>query len=50
MSNYIFDVDGTLLDSYGGILESVMDVIKLNNYNMNSKDALDFILKYAVFD
>ncbi|MCR5647324.1 MAG: HAD family hydrolase [Acholeplasmatales bacterium] len=48
--NYIFDVDGTLLDSYGGILESVMEVIKINNYDMNSNDALDFILKYAVFD
>ena len=48
--NYIFDVDGTLLDSYGGILESVMEVLNLNNYEMDREEALDFILKYAVFD
>ncbi len=50
MSNYIFDVDGTLIDSYGGILESVIDVLKMNNYNMPSDEALDFILKYSVRD
>lgn len=50
MSNYIFDVDGTLLDSYNGILESVMEVLKINNYYMDSKDALNFILRHSVND
>lgn len=50
MSNFIFDMDGTLLDSYSGILESVMDVLKLNNIDIKSNDALDYILTYSVLD
>ena len=50
MSNYIFDVDGTLLDSYDGILESVLEVLENNNYKMDKKLVLEFILKYSVHD
>lgn len=50
MSNYIFDVDGTLLDSYNGILESVMEVLNNNGYKMDKNLALEYILKYSVRD
>lgn len=48
--NYIFDVDGTLIDSYEGIIESIIEVLESVNINMNYADIKEYILKYSVHD
>lgn len=46
--NFIFDVDGTLIDSYPGIIKTVIKV--LNNHNLNIKKEIieTNIYKYSV--
>lgn len=48
MSSFIFDVDGTLIDSYDGITKSVIDV--LNKYDYKIDNVRDFILDKSVLD
>ena len=43
MYSFIFDVDGTLIDSYDGITSAVEAVLKKHDCNID--DAREFILK-----
>jgi len=48
MKSFIFDVDGTLIDSYDGITESVINV--LNKYNYKMENIREYILNTSVLD
>lgn len=48
MYSFIFDVDGTLIDSYDGITSAVEVVLKKHDCSID--DAREFILKESVYD
>ena len=48
MKAFIFDVDGTLIDSYKGIVKTTEKVLKNHNYSLNN--IRDFILDKSVLD
>ena len=48
MYSFIFDVDGTLIDSYDGICESTINV--LNKYEYKMENVRDYILDKSVLD
>ena len=48
MYSFIFDVDGTLIDSYDGITESTINVLEKYNYKMNN--VREYILDKSVLD
>ena len=50
MKSYIFDLDGTLIDSYNGILESLMNVLKFYNINQDKDYVYSYILEKSVHE
>ena len=50
MKAYIFDLDGTLIDSYNGILESIMNVLDFYNINIKREDAYSYIIENSVHE
>lgn len=48
--NYIWDLDGTLIDSYDGILKSIMDLLDYFNLKMKKDDVYKYIIKNSVHD
>ena len=47
---YIWDLDGTLIDSYDGILDSIMDVLKYFHIEMKREDVYKFIIEKSVHE
>ena len=47
---YIWDLDGTLIDSYDGILDSIMDVLKYFHLEMKREDVYKFIIEKSVHE
>ena len=48
--NFIFDVDGTLIDSYDGINESVIEVLNNNGFKYSNTYIKKYILDFSVYD
>ena len=48
MYSFIFDVDGTLIDSYDGITLAVENVLKKHNFSI--ENVRELILKESVYD
>ena len=47
---YIWDLDGTLIDSYDGILDSIMDVLKYFHIEMKREDVYKYIIEKSVHE
>ena len=50
MKSFIFDLDGTLIDSYKGITNSILNILKKENINESFDSIYEYIIRTSVVD
>ena len=50
MKSFIFDLDGTLINSYKGITNSILNILKKENINESFDSIYEYIIRTSVVD